>query len=147
MIAIDPGKWSGWALFHRGKLHAAGVLSEAAILEAPPVPEWAPAIAVIEEPRIYPLGRGKGDPNDILKLALTVGDLRGFYRRHGLHVELVTPRRWKGTVPKAIHGERVLAALAPDEVAILPTLPKTKRHNMVDAIGIGVWWLEKEDMR
>jgi len=147
MIAIDPGKWSGWALFFHGKLQAAGVLSEATILDKPPMVEWAPAVAVIEIPRAYPLGKGKGDPQDLIKLAILAGDLRGFYRRHGLHTELVEPRRWKGTVPKDIHGERVLGALAPDEAAILPTLPKSKRHNMVDAIGLGLWWLEKEDMR
>jgi len=147
VIAIDPGLWSGWALFHRGKLHVAGVLSEDEITRAPPMPEWSPAIALIEVPVIYPIGKSKGDPNDLIKLAITVGDLRGFYRRHGLRVGFVKPRRWKGTVPKEIHGERVVGKLEADERAILPTLPKTKRHNMIDAIGLGLWWLEKEERR
>lgn len=147
VIAIDPGQISGWATFHRGELYAAGVMTEAEIVGRPPVAQWAPVQVVIEVPRIYPLGRGKGDPNDLISLALLVGELRGFYRRSGLPVELVEPRRWKGTTPKKIHNRRVKDALAPEERAILPTLPEYKAHNMIDAVGLGLWWLKKEDMR
>jgi hypothetical protein len=141
LIAIDPGKVSGWALFYYTQLHAAGVLDEEEILDHPPVPEWDPVLAVIEVPRIYPMGKGKGDPNDLLTLALSVGDLRGFYQRRGMRVRLVTPRQWKGTAPKDIHNRRILDNLNEHETEVLPSLAKSKAHNMIDAIGLGLWVL------
>lgn len=149
VIAIDPGKHTGWAAFYDGELGQAGVLTEQAILKKTPLTGLLPGIAVIELPVIYPLGLGKGDPNDLIGLAVFVGDLRGFYRRRGFDTTLVTPRTWKGTVPKNIHNERVLAALTPTERARLPRRPRARDfdHNMLDAVGLGLWQLEKERQR
>lgn len=150
VTAVDPGKRSGWAIFVDAALVEAGVWSEVDMLEAgTPIVELGPAVAVIELPVIYPLGRGEGDPNDLIDLAVLVGDLRGFYRRAGLDVVLVKPRTWKGTTPKPIHNERVLRALTPAERALLPRRPRAKGfdHNMLDAIGLGLWQLKTEGQR
>lgn len=149
VIAVDPGKRSGWAIFVDGELVEAGTWPEADMLAGTPIVGLAPAIAVIELPVVYPKGYGKGDPNDMIKLAVLVGDLRGFYRRAGLETALVAPRTWKGTVPKRIHHERVLGALTPDERATLPRRPRARDfdHNMLDAVGLGLWQLTKEAQR
>jgi hypothetical protein len=142
IVAIDPGKRSGFAMFHDGELVCAGYATDGELLGVPPLPTTKPALAVIELPVVYQR-TGKGDPNDLIDLAVLVGDLRGFYRRCGVDVALVRPRTWKGTVPKAIHGERVLAVLSTEERAIL----KGTDHNMIDAIGLGLWQLKTEGQR
>ncbi len=143
VIGIDPGKRSGWALFDRGNaLVAAGTMPEREILDSPPGAERYDVpfgLVVIELPVIYPTR--KTPPADLIDLAVLVGDLRGFYYRAGVEVRLVTPRNWKGTVPKPIHNKRTLAALTPEERALLPKRPRARDydHNMLDAVGLGLW--------
>jgi len=157
VIAIDPGRRSGFAVFDSsGVLVGAGVLSDAAILARPPCP--VSGVAVIEMPVVYPTRNA--DPNDLIDLAILVGDLRGYYRRQGFEVRLVKPRTWKGAVPKAIHNERTLRALTPEERALLPLRPRPwgsprapltspaspaslHDHNMLDAVGLGLWQLKR----
>jgi len=149
VIGIDPGKRTGVAVFSEGVLVEAFVWPEGRILSQDlPTDFLAPAVAVIEVPRIYPRG-GKGDPNQLIDLAVLVGDLRGFYRRAGLETVLVTPRTWKGAVPKAIHNERVLGALTASEKEVLPTRPRAGGydHNMIDAVGLALWQLERKGNR
>ena len=143
IIAIDPGAISGWALFREGSLIFAAYVDQITLSNFPPtVP--VPGRVIIERPVIYPFGMGNADPDDLIKLAILVGELRGFYIRLLYAVELVKPRTWKGTVPKKIHNARVLAKLTPEELALLPKRPRAKDydHNMVDAIGLGLWKLE-----
>jgi hypothetical protein len=150
VVAIDPGKRTGWAVFVDGSLALAGVWPEVDMLNgALPMVGIAPAVAVIERPVIYPLGKSNSDPEDIVRLAIFAGDVRGYYRRAGLDTVLVKPRAWKGTVPKAIHGKRILGALAPEETALLPRRPRARSydHNMLDAVGLGLWQLSKEGQR
>jgi hypothetical protein len=147
-IAIDPGKRTGWAEFHDSVLKNANAMHSSSMLASPPMPPqdpWAVRTVVIELPQVYPFGQGKGDPNQLITLAVIVGDLRGFYRRQGCIVQLVKPRTWKGTVPKKIHNERVLRKLSSEELDILPKRPRAKDydHNMVDAIGLGLWALQR----
>lgn len=151
VIGIDPGNTTGWAIFFDGLLVGAGTLKKDAILPSTaddPVEITfggiAPAAAVIELPRVYPHG-GKGDPNDLIDLAVLAGDLAGFYRRAGFHVELVPPRTWKGTVPKAVHNVRVIEALSAGEIETMPRRPRAKNfdHNMIDAVGLGLWFLRR----
>ena len=144
VIAIDPGKRSGVALFRRAlladdwRLVEALTMIEREILERPRQ-LLGDVLVVIELPVIYPTR--KTPPADLIDLAVMVGDLRGFYRRHGFEVRLVTPRNWKGTVPKSIHNKRTLAALTPEERALLPRRPRARDydHNMLDAVGLGLW--------
>ena len=141
LIAIDPGRTTGWALFLFGELESAGWKTDQEML-LEPIHSASYADVVLEVPRIYPR-KGKGDQNDLIDLAVLVGDLRGYYRRRGGNVLLVPPRKWKGTVPKGIHNERVLDALKSHEKKRLPRRPRAKEydHNMVDAVGLGLWKL------
>lgn len=144
LIAIDPGKTSGFAEFHNGKLVEAMALSEREILTKSPVGR---GVCVIELPVVYPTRNVPAA--DLIDLAVLVGDLRGLYRRHAFETVLVKPRTWKGTTPKAIHHKRLLAALASEERDRLPLRPRAKNydHNMLDAIGIGLWQLTRKGER
>ena len=150
VIAIDPGATTGWAVFGGGDLWEAGYTRMIHLTELPDVP-LLPAILIVELPVIYPMGKGKGDPNDLIKLAELAGMIRGWYltRAPGIVTATVTPRTWKGTVPKKIHNERVLGRLTSKERDILPKRPRAQDfdHNMVDALGIGLWQLEKMRIR
>ena len=150
VIGIDPGKHTGWAHFQDGLLVSAASITETEMLIAPPLTIIGPAIVIIEVPRVYPRG-GKGDPNDLIDLAVLAGTIQGWYvsRAPGIATRLVAPRTWKGTVPKPIHNERVLAALTPAERALLPKRPRAKTfdHNMLDAVGLGLFQLKREYQR
>ena len=130
LLAIDPGAKTGWALFDRdGVLDSAGT---AEFLVCAPQRFLRGAEVVIENPRIYPTTKR---PNDILTLARIVGRFEERYRTS--EVRLVTPREWKGTLPKALMAKRILAALTPQERVIAKGLGP----DAIDAIGLGKWAL------
>jgi len=149
VTAIDPGATSGFAQFTAGKLFAADTFAGEKLPEV-----WHRGYAqtlVLEVPRIYP-GNSKGDPNDIIKLAMRAGEIRGHYiRTASVRIVEVFPRTWKGNVPKDIHHARVLAALDEQERGVLA--PRARRvtktnphgfdHNMLDAVGLGLWFLQR----
>lgn len=95
---------------------------------------------VIELPQVYPGPRNE-DPNDLIQVTRTVGWFERIAQESGARTTLVKPRDWKGTVKKEIHNDRVLARLTPAELALLPKLCKSKLHNVIDAIGLGLWKL------
>jgi len=131
LTAIDPGATKGWATFTRGRLFACGLGGHA-------IP---PGLVVIERPVYRPGARV--DPNDLVTLAIRVGEDKAAAERAGCTVELVEPHMWKGSVPKAIHHRRLLAALTSDERAVFDSAPgtKTQKGNTLDAVGIGLWRL------
>lgn len=137
LVAIDPGKTPGWALFRKKALVRCG---RKGLLEALVGLDDVKA-AVIEKPVAYP--QDKTRVNDLITLAINVGEWKAFCEDRGMVVELVEPRRWKGSVPKAIHNQRVLGALTEEELKLLPKRPRAKDydHNMVDAVGLGLWKL------
>ena len=90
---------------------------------------------LIEQPTIYP--HSKANPTHVMALQLKVGELKGRFEMIGCVVELVEPRTWKGQVPKEIHGRRTMSVLTPAEAA----LAAGKRHDVLDAIGLGLWKL------
>jgi hypothetical protein len=91
---------------------------------------------VLEYPRIY-TQTTDADPDDMLALAFVCGALM-----EGLpakDVKLVRPSEWKGQVPKKIHNARVVSKLADHEQHWIKTA--RNNHNVIDAIGIGLWAL------
>jgi hypothetical protein len=160
LLCFDPGEKTGWARFeyklitknfpHWGleywELTACGVL---------PFPirrsSWPDAAAsvLVEVPRYYHQ-KSKVDPNDLIVLALKVGEILGYYRDWGVPVSTVEPRTWKGTIDKERHHRRVLAALTTDEVKLLPKtkVSKTNPHgydnNCLDAVGMGLWKTDRK---
>lgn len=153
LIAIDPGKRSlGWARFdydlHDQRLAACGLLRWK---------DWAAMCGgmlwlyerlggeqsgeiVIEVPQVYQQRHWKGDPNDLVDVALVAG-AAGV--KFGPTVLFVRPREWKGSRPKKADHALTLSRLSPDELAELDQVdaPKSLRHNVLDAIGMGLWKL------
>ena len=150
LLAIDPGRDTGWALFSGDRLVACG-LGDPRLSEKHRIAELERV--VIERPMVYPRGQTK-NPNDVVALALGAGEWGGLYRQW-TDVEYVFPFQWKGSVPKAVHHARVLAKLSAEERALADeaiargrsgvnsslgkAIAPSKRHNVLDAIGLGLF--------
>jgi len=142
IVTFDPGACTGWAVFKDTECLGAGIVYELRQLTL----TTSTTLVIIEKPLIYSLD-SKGDPNDLIKLAIRAGELGGYAKNLDIPIQYVTPRKWKGTTPKHISHRRILAKLSDTETQRLPKLPKSKAHNMLDAVGIGLWWLEKGGLR
>lgn len=133
----DPGNICGWAGFMNGALLECRSIKwgRFAPIETP----WhgysndCDIATVIEKPQVYNVARSKGDPNDLIDLAIKVGMLCAWYPNH----ELVLPREWKGQLPKDVCWNRALEVLTPSELSVI----KGSDHNMRDAIALGLWKL------
>lgn len=131
-LTIDPGNDTGWALWLDGGLVTCG-------LNAPP---RAVSHVWIEDQAIIP--RVTRRPQDILTLAQNAGRWAGRYEAFGSHVQFIAPNVWKGgPVPKNISHPRIWAALRDAERSIVDEacrgMAPSKRHNVLDAVGIGLW--------
>lgn len=140
VLAIDPGNDLGWALFEDGQLIFAGLNNPStALLDG--------ARAIIERPQVYRSSQSKGDPNDLITLAIGVGQMKERLESRGVQVDLVLPTTWKGQTPKEIHHKRVLARLSPTEKTrldgCLSCVARGVRHNVLDAVGLGLWFLRR----
>lgn len=162
LLAIDPGisptSGTGWALFHydgsSSELRAAGLarpsqdelvvrcrgILEQVVLRVRDTPDTL----IIEHMVVYPLPRMKGDPNDLLELAVLEGCFLALPTpSQGTH--LLPAKTWKGQVPKNIIQERVEAALGRHEREVLGGalvgVNGSVRHNVYDAVGIGLYSL------
>jgi hypothetical protein len=136
LLAIDPGILTGWAVFDsRGGLQACGLGED--------FPTLSERVAVIERPQVYRASKSKGDPNDLITLAIRVGRYYERLEKAGVRVHLVLPTTWKGQVPKTIHHERIAGSMPATEVEIVrrveKKIGKLKCENVWDAIGLGRW--------
>lgn len=138
LLAIDPGADTGWAAFDSCRRLTACGLGDP-VIEAPPATR-----VLIECPKLRP--RGEKNPNAILLVARQAGEYAGAYR--SAEVTYLTPNDWKGSTPKDISNARTWAKLDPLEQAICDRMfaaapgrngmAPSKRHNVLDAIGIGL---------
>ncbi len=101
---------------------------------------------VIEMPFIYPHGRSKADPNDVVTLAYWAGRL--VERAAGawaLPVTEIHPRTWKSTTDPDIVCVRIIEKLSIPErkiyFACADAIKEGQRHNVADAIGLGLYEL------
>lgn len=154
VLAIDPGlRATGYAFFRGGNLASCGLirckLTERADIAAAIGRELAlqflrPLDAIIiEVPQVYQSRLMKGDPNDLVSIALVAGaalQVPAKVRR------AVSPHQWKGNTPKDVTCRRLLMALNEQERDILAdaAVPSSLRHNILDAIGIGKWFLDQQ---
>lgn len=146
LIAVDPGtEQAGVAVFSEGHLVEAHLIVEAGYTKEQRA--WRAACQIgkrlvpnadliVEYPQIY-AKVSKVDPDDILALTLVVG---GVLSLHG-GGELVRPAQWKGQVPKKVMVNRILKNLSEEERKILKTVKDN--HNVVDAVGVGLWKLKR----
>lgn len=144
LLAVDPGaKYLGWAVFSGDP--PALALACCGFMSIADLPDcwWRPDELVVEVPQIYPQRAWKGDPNDLVNVALAAGIVIGRVRCK----KVLTPRphQWKGNVPKAIHHKRVIACLSVEERVVLNAayIPASKKHNCIDAVGLGLWALKR----
>lgn len=134
LVSVDPGKNAcAWADFRDGVLEDCGL--------DPGLPFPGPDLLVVELPQIYQQRKQKGDPNALVDLAFAAGVFTSGAMGIDTELLLVRPRAWKGTRPKHVCNKITLNALTEEEKARIPNLPKTKLHNVLDAIGIGLWRL------
>ena len=134
LLAIDPGASTGWGVFDKTQLLGCGL--------GDPHVERAARI-VIELPQVYP--QQPVPPNDLITLAFLAGRYAGAAMGGsvGVAVSTVFPHQWKGNLPKDLCAIRVRAALTPAERTIVDAIdvPEKQRHNVMDAIGIGLFTL------
>lgn len=140
LISCDPGKhWCWFAAWRRGQL--------VEVWREPPGPELAwtgrPKELAIEVPQVYP-GARKEDPNDLIDLAISAGVVIG--SNLWQDVTLYRPREWKGQTPKQIDNARTLKVLTPEERSVYDgcDIAQGLRHNVLDAIGIGLRHLKRK---
>lgn len=91
---------------------------------------------IAEWPRIYRLAKLKGDPNDLPPLVGVDAATAAYLAP--VVAERLFPEQWKGQVDADIMTDRILFRLLPEELAVLEPCPKRFRHNMIDAVGIGL---------
>lgn len=154
LITIDPGDDTGWSKWEEGRLVTCGLCHPVDYPELPftmGLPSDPPDL-VIELPQDYGANRAV-DPNKLISIGYKVGAVYGvfaaYYHLLGktLTRELVHPNEWKGQVPKNIHHDRNLPKLSPAEktvlLACLDKVPKGKRHDVKDAVCLGLWRLHR----
>lgn len=151
LLAIDPSKPggnTGVAWFRNGSLFECGLWNKVRA----PKPElmWSPDVFVCERQYVRPPDIRDGSAelvakriNDLLYLLECLGQWQQavWLANYACEVFEPTPVQWKGSVPKEIHNARVLARLSDAELRAIPKLPKSKLHNVIDAIGLGLWAL------
>jgi hypothetical protein len=143
LIAIDPGtKHLGVAIFEDGFLYHAFLLSWPAHEIVEP---FGRADVVIEKPQVYVGSRQKGDPNDLIDLAIIAGRVAEQLSPFTRDLYFYRPNQWKGNVPKDIHHERIKTRLEKQGVLTNVEIPRTKSlaHNVWDAVGLGLYHLTK----
>jgi hypothetical protein len=141
VIAIDPGKDAGIGVFEDGYLTEADLIKK-------DIPfswqtRWPCRHVVVEIPQVY---RGSTvNPQSLVTLAYRAGYLTGLVRP--THLVQVKPTQWKGQIPKDIHYEQILRQLEVGELLLLDqclqNIPKSKHHNVYDAVGLGLWYLQR----
>ena len=160
-ICVDPGvRGCGFAQFE------AGVLKHAAYIKNPTesgrgydvYAKMAFAIGdrclgsyqslIIELPRIYGgSSQQKGDPNDLLDVAGVGAAISAHLFTVVSKVESVLPQEWKGQVPKEVMTGRISRAITNEERNCIEKCYSSLTHNVLDAIGIGLWKLNRINAR
>lgn len=136
MISIDPGvNGCGVAVFNNDTKELEACYYDT-VDETAYSGTWLDLV-VIELPQVYMGSKSKGDPNDLIRVAFAAGRCIGACPKF----ETVSPRKWKGTIKKKAMLKRILSRLSDEELGLLKGLglPTTEEHNVVDAIGIGLW--------
>jgi hypothetical protein len=149
LLALDPGIKTGVAIFQDSKLFDCGIIHfvdtqiyTQNMFEL--TNKVKPTNAIIERPQIYTIANWKGDPNDLIKVAIQVGI---FIAACGpfCKVEEVTPHAWKGNRPKDIDTDYTKSLLDINELRALVNnnIKKFEMHHVLDAVGVGLCFLKR----
>ncbi len=151
--ALDPGmRACGTAVFVEGTLVAAGLVRNAVVKDRGQVcwrgmaeavvgwfERWSLDVFVTEYQQTYATRYQVGNQDDIIQLACTTGAICHAVAAKE-RVEYL-PRQWKQQVPKDVMCARIESKLTAAEIATFEPMPKTLRHNAVDSVGIGLFYL------
>jgi len=164
ILAVDPGiQGCGCAVFKDGTLQYANYVKNIGgdvlcCSMARSVDIWLWSFTcdlsemdeiIMEYPKVYTQGHLKGDPNDLLPLAGVDAAIAMLSQCRSdasdrPKITFYLPQEWKRQVPKAIHHERIIAEMTELEKNVAPKqLPKSILHNVYDAIGIGLFHLQR----
>lgn len=139
-LAIDPGLSTGWAVLDaRGNLTTCGAGEN--------FPTLSNREAVIERPQVYRPGKSKGNPNDLITLAIRVGRYQERLLSAGVRcpdANLVLPTSWKGQIDKLRHHLRTDATLSEHERAIVYRVAKAAgdrgyHEDVWDSVALAKW--------
>lgn len=141
LFAIDPGKHLiGFAHFRDATLVECTVIKFEHLCEIREhfmnrVISLHPAL-VSEVPQIYTGFQAKV-PDDLIDVAMCAGACLSLVP----NAWPVRPHEWKGSKEKALHQNQLLKVASPNEIELIEKVPKSVRHNAIDAYGIGKWYL------
>ena len=147
LLAVDPGTHvSGWANFVDARLVACGCWRAGGLYEMLSKILMAREKfslsfnerTVVERPQVYNQRKWKGDPNDLVGVALVAGAVAALFPP----ADFVLPHAWKGSAPKDVVEKRVRKTLAPDELQLVAG---AKKSDVWDAVGVGLWALGRYD--
>ena len=101
--------------------------------------------AVVEFPRTYGGRASRGSTDDLLSLAALVGTIAAWFNTS----RIVQPQEWKGGTPKKISMKRTIEHLSEAELDLIDwtDCPASLRHNVWDAVGIGLFAFRKDRPR
>jgi len=143
LISLDPGVRNiAVAAFEGGELYLAKLFwSNQPFGAVRDVCSWAavqnPDDFAVEIPQVY---RNSPNPKNLIDLAFVGGAVWGSitYGAELCAMRQYLPREWKGNQPKEATQRRVDAALSDAERINIDWPIKSLRHNVYDAIGIGL---------
>lgn len=155
LYTCDPSlTCSGWAVFCNGELTHHGYVRTTAKETLPARVERAakemwkdchldPTHVAIEYPKIYQR-KTSTDDNDLLPVASVAGAV--MFLLNDLVADFTVycpPSQWKGSIKKEIMNARILSKLDEREMESFEAknYAKSYAHNVVDAIGIGLYYL------
>lgn len=164
LLALDPGiRYPACAIFVDGKLVTASRVKLPGKLAKLPMGERVREVSllieawvsgqgfnreqiddvVLECPQVYRVGKSKGDPNDLIPLALVGGYVAGIY----VHASVTSPlpREWLGgNTPKASKGDPWESPRGARAARALSDIERSRivpSHDALDAACIGLWRL------
>ena len=155
VLAVDPGKHAlGWSAWSGGDLVACGLARAegrdlgalaAALVEQVPC---GADVAVVER-MVHGYTSMAAIKDKVAKDLLDLQAIGGYVAgaSGARKVVWASAHEWKGETPKTVTAKRVDKALRPEELATmraaLKTIPKALRHNLVDGVAIGLWYLRR----
>jgi hypothetical protein len=134
LVAVDPGRDAGVAVFDGGRLVCNTVVRRrgddfAAQVRA--IEMFIPSAAHIVAERMVPR-RGRFEAaDDLVDVTLLTGMLV-----KGKVFTLYRPEQWKGQLSKDVQHAKMMRVLDPEELSLL-----SPDHNARDAVGIGLYHL------
>ncbi len=162
---VDPGlRGCGVAVFHEGEVERAAYIKNPVLsgegfgaytAMANEVSNYLTGRSydklVIEHPRVYPgAAQQKGDLNDLLSVVAVGSAIAAVSVASPDYygdIETLYPSDWKGNTPKEVMTDRIRRNLASGEVSAIEPCAASLKHNVYDAIGIGLFKLKRINQR